>query len=72
MEETHAQETERLLTPYVNARNQLAHEVLSNLLQNHHAAAAALMIEYQLACFHYDAARDVCGWFDDADPIEPD
>ena len=65
MEETHAQENERLLAPYIADRNQLAHECLEAMLENHHAEAGRLLAEYQLACFAVDSAATICQWFDD-------
>jgi hypothetical protein len=65
MEETHAQENERLLAPYVDVRNQLAHECLTVMLNNHHEAAGRLLADYQLACLAVDSATTLCQWFDD-------
>ena len=72
MEDTHAQENDQLLAPYIAHRNQLAHETLSNMLNGNHTAAGQLLAEYQMACLAVSGAEQICQWFDDADPIEPD
>jgi hypothetical protein len=72
MEDTHAQENERLLAPYIARRNQLAHECLTAMRNNHHEDAGRLLASYQVACLAVDSASTICQWFDDADPIEPD
>lgn len=65
MEETPEQETERLLAPYIAARNAAAHEVLHTLLDGRHAEAITLLADYQVAAMAVDGAATVCGWFDD-------
>lgn len=72
MTESHAEENQRLLAPYIADRNQLAHETLDAMLNNHHEDAGRLLAEYQAACLAVNSAGLICQWFDDADPIEPD
>lgn len=65
MDETPEQETERLLAPYIAARNAAAHECLSALLDGRHAESIRLLSSYQVAAMAVDGAETVCGWFDD-------
>lgn len=64
MEETHAEENARLLAPYIVRRNELAHEVLSKLLDGQYLHTSDLLAEYQVACMAVEAAGDICRWFD--------
>lgn len=64
MEETHAEENERLLKPYIDARNELAHQILSKLLGGSYHDTKELLDEYAVACMAVDAASDICRWFD--------
>lgn len=65
MEETHAEENARLLAPYIVRRNELAHEVLSKLLDGQYLASTDLLAEYHLSCIAVDSAMTICQWFDD-------
>jgi hypothetical protein len=66
MTETPEQENERLLAPYIAARNAAAQDCLSALLEGRHARSIELLSEYQLTVVALEAARQVCSWFDDA------
>lgn len=72
MDTPHAQENSQLLAPYIAERNELAHRTLTAMLAGRHTEAGQLLASYQLAAMAVDAGEQICHWFDDADPIEPD
>lgn len=72
MTESHAEENDRLLAPYIAERNELAHRTLEAMLQNRHTLAGQLLADYQLACLAVDSAATICQWFDDAQGSWPD
>jgi len=72
MEETHAQETERLIFEKERLRDSLAHATLAAMLDGRHREASELLGQYQLACIAVDAAVTICAWFDDANGSWPE
>jgi len=70
MEDTHAQENAELLAPYIVIRNELAHDTLNAMLNNHHEDAGRLLADYQVACLAVESAMTVCQWFDDGTASE--
>lgn len=72
MTESHAEENDRLLAPYVAHRNELAHLTLDAMLANHHTEAGQLLADYQMACMAVEGAAQICEWFDDAQGSWPE
>lgn len=59
MESRTPQGNDPAVQPYIDSRNELAHETLSAMLDGRHEDAGRLLSRYQIASFHVRTLEDI-------------